>query len=67
MFFAFSPFFFFKKKTRFFSFFFVFACVSFHFLFFSLGYLHSGKSKVKRVTVGRDTRVFEFVKLILRP
>ena len=43
---------------RFFSFFivflFVFACVSFHFLFFLHGSLHSGRSKVTRVTVGRD-------------
>ena len=61
--------------------FFVFTFVSFHFLlsfFFLLAFLSifksssdSGKSKVTRVTVGRDihqpTKVFEFVKLILRP
>ena len=57
-----------------------FICVSFHFLFSCLCFLlpfpfhicfrgssHSGRSKVTRVTVGRDTKVFEFVKLILRP
>ena len=33
------------------------------------GYLHSGRSKVTRVTVGGDTdqpKVFEFAKLIFR-
>ena len=39
-----------------------------HFLvLFFQGSVHSGRSKVTRVTVGRDTKVFEFVKLILRP
>ena len=48
MFFSFSPFCF---CLRFFS-------------FSSLGSLHSGRSKVTRVTVARDTKVFEFGKLI---
>ena len=42
------------------------------FLFIFEGSLHSGRSKVTRVTVGRDTdqptKVFvEFVKFVLRP
>ena len=68
----------FSKNEFVFPFFFHFApflCfrVSFHlfFLSFFTSSLHSGKSKVARVTVGRDihqpTKVIEFVKLILRP
>ena len=45
-------------------------CVSLLFFFF-LRFFHSGRSKVTRATVGRDTdqpsKVWEFVKLILRP
>ena len=37
------------------------------FLFIFEGSLHSGSSKVTRVSVGRDTNVFVFVKFILRP
>ena len=62
-FFQFSP----LNKSFLFIFLF-FACVSFHFLKVPL---HSGRSKVTWRTVGRDadqpTKVFEFVKLILRP
>ena len=47
--------------------FFCCCCVSFHFLKILKGFLHPGRSKVTRVTVGRDTKVFEFVKMILRP
>ena len=54
--------------------FFFFACVSFllvfflpAFLFYFMTFLREGAGRVSRVTVGRDTKVFEFVKLILRP
>ena len=54
-----------------FSFFLCFFLISFLFIFCFKGSLHSDRSKVTRVTVGRDmhqpTKVFELVKLILRP
>ena len=67
---------FFKKKIcALLSDFFIFDFLIFSFdsVFFEFvfGSSHSGKSQVTRVTVGRDTnqptKVFEFVKLILRP
>ena len=56
----------------FFSFFFDFLIFfSFHFSIRFFCSVHLDRSKVTRVTVGRDTdqptKVFEFVKLILRP
>ena len=54
-FFSFSFFFFKKKKTKkflTFVFFFVFLCFQ--------SFLHSGRSKVTRVTVGRDTTIQSF-------
>ena len=69
-------------EASFFDFFVVFSLFSFFLLaflfifffflrFFSFFFSISGRSKVRRVTVGRDihqpTKVFEFVKLILRP
>ena len=71
----------FSKKTNllfpfffilplFFVFAFLFICFFLSFFFVFTSSLHSGKSKVTRVTVGRDihqpTKVIEFVKLILR-
>ena len=54
-FFTFSPFFLLA---------FLFIFFSFHFyMFFTFGC----RSKITRGTVGRDNKVFEFVKLILRP
>ena len=52
--------------------FFHFSCfclrfLTFSFVWFLKGSLHSARSKVTRVTVGLDTEVFEFVKLIFRP
>ena len=66
-------FFFVKKKLRFLFFDCFFMFLIFVSFFSKLAfllifcYLHSGRSKVTRVTVGRDTKVFEFVKLMLRP
>ena len=54
-----------------FYFFFCVFLMSFLFIFCFKGSLHSDRAKVTRVTVGRDmhqpTKVFELVKLILRP
>ena len=48
---------------------FTFSCFVFllAFLFIFRFFAHSGRSRVTRMTVGRDTKVFEFVKFILRP
>ena len=50
------------------AFLFIFFMLSFLFIFYFLkGSFHWSRSEVRRVTVGRDTIVVEFVKLILRP
>ena len=51
----------------FFWFFLLFLMFFLGFLDFGCFFLVFGRPKVTRVTVGRDTKVFEFVKLIFRP